>query len=171
MVGPSSIAGWAVVVGFVPMQMWASKYIVRLRKSVATYTDKRMRATREALQGMKVIKFFVWEDSIASTIQGFRSQETKAHCLHQPCTLRAYLACAQLSCTGIDPDICHTHCVGWKAACGCCVCCHRHFQLDVSAAELAASRTYRNSQFQGAIGENHRCIARGGARSTSSPTT
>ncbi|KAJ1939548.1 hypothetical protein FBU59_004083 [Linderina macrospora] len=57
--------------------MWASKYLVRLRKQMAIYTDKRMRATREALQGMKVIKLFVWEDSTASTIRRYRNQEIK----------------------------------------------------------------------------------------------
>ncbi|KAJ1959010.1 hypothetical protein GGI12_004567 [Dipsacomyces acuminosporus] len=57
--------------------MWCSRYLVRLRKSAVQYTDKRIKATREALQGIKVVKFFVWENSIWENIERIRKQETK----------------------------------------------------------------------------------------------
>ncbi|KAJ2115485.1 hypothetical protein IW146_002281 [Coemansia sp. RSA 922] len=75
MIGPVGISGWALVVAFVPVQMWISRYLVTLRKQAVRYTDKRIRATRESLQGMRVVKFFVWEDSILETIQRIRSKE------------------------------------------------------------------------------------------------
>ncbi|KAI8322463.1 P-loop containing nucleoside triphosphate hydrolase protein [Martensiomyces pterosporus] len=77
MIGPSSICGWALVVAFVPVQMWCSRYLVRLRRNAVQYTDRRIRATREALQGMKVVKFFVWEESIRDNIERIRKQELK----------------------------------------------------------------------------------------------
>ncbi|KAJ2892661.1 hypothetical protein GGI21_005561, partial [Coemansia aciculifera] len=75
MIGPAGISGWALVVAFVPVQMWISRYLVVLRKQAVKYTDKRIRATRESLQGMRVVKFFVWEGSILETIQRIRTKE------------------------------------------------------------------------------------------------
>ncbi|KAJ2745009.1 hypothetical protein GGI20_002502 [Coemansia sp. BCRC 34301] len=75
MIGPVGISGWTLVVAFVPVQMWISRYLVVLRKQAVKYTDKRIRATRESLQGMKVVKLFVWEDSILGNIQRIRAKE------------------------------------------------------------------------------------------------
>ncbi|KAJ2446736.1 hypothetical protein GGF42_005616 [Coemansia sp. RSA 2424] len=75
MIGPAGISGWALVVAFVPLQMWITRYLVVLRKQAVKYTDKRIRATRESLQGMRVVKFFVWEGSILETIQRIRAKE------------------------------------------------------------------------------------------------
>ncbi|KAJ2792302.1 hypothetical protein GGI18_000518, partial [Coemansia linderi] len=74
-IGPVGISGWALVVAFVPVQMWVSRYLVTLRKQAVRYTDKRIRATRESLQGIRVVKFFVWEDSILENVQRIRSKE------------------------------------------------------------------------------------------------
>ncbi|KAJ2610535.1 hypothetical protein H4S08_003568 [Coemansia sp. RSA 1365] len=54
MIGPSSIGGWALVLALVPIQMWAAKYLARMRGRAMQYTDKRIRVTRETLQGIKV---------------------------------------------------------------------------------------------------------------------
>lgn len=78
MIGPVSIAGWALVLSFVPIQLWASKYVVSLRKQAVKYTDERMRATRETLQGIKVVKYFAWEGSMLDTIKRIRSKEISA---------------------------------------------------------------------------------------------
>ncbi|KAJ1892852.1 hypothetical protein LPJ66_006097 [Kickxella alabastrina] len=75
MIGPASISGWVLVIAFVPVQMWASKYLVGLRRHAVKYTDNRILATREALQGMRVVKFFVWEDTVLEKIQRIRSKE------------------------------------------------------------------------------------------------
>ncbi|KAJ2734972.1 hypothetical protein IW152_001954 [Coemansia sp. BCRC 34962] len=74
-IGPVGISGWALVVAFVPVQMWISRYLVILRKQAVRYTDKRIRATRESLQGIKVVKLFVWERSILENVQRIRSKE------------------------------------------------------------------------------------------------
>ncbi|KAJ2722097.1 hypothetical protein GGI07_003539 [Coemansia sp. Benny D115] len=75
MIGPTGIIGWALVVSFVPVQMWASRYLVRLRGRAVKYTDKRILATREAIQGMRAVKYFAWESSILETIKRIRSKE------------------------------------------------------------------------------------------------
>ncbi|KAJ1988871.1 hypothetical protein GGI25_002082 [Coemansia spiralis] len=75
MIGPVSISGWALVVALVPLQMWASRYLTVLRAQAVKYADKRIGATREALQGIKVVKLFVWENSVLDTIQRARAKE------------------------------------------------------------------------------------------------
>ncbi|KAJ2083461.1 hypothetical protein H4R24_000841, partial [Coemansia sp. RSA 988] len=75
MIGPSSIGGWALVLALVPIQMWAAKYLVRMRGRAMRYTDKRIRVTREALQGIKVVKAFAWESSILDDMQRIRAKE------------------------------------------------------------------------------------------------
>ncbi|KAJ1870725.1 hypothetical protein LPJ55_004437 [Coemansia sp. RSA 990] len=77
MTGPTGIIGWALVLGFVPVQLWVSRYLVRLRKRAIEYTDARIRATREALQGIKVVKAFAWEASIMQSVQKTRSKEIR----------------------------------------------------------------------------------------------
>ncbi|KAJ2233989.1 hypothetical protein IWW45_003763 [Coemansia sp. RSA 485] len=77
MIGPTGIVGWFLVVAFVPVQMWASRYLVRIRGKAIKHTDKRIQATREALQGIRVVKFFVWENTMLETIQRIRSKELR----------------------------------------------------------------------------------------------
>ncbi|KAJ2209219.1 hypothetical protein IW139_000004 [Coemansia sp. RSA 353] len=57
------------------MQMWVSRYLVKLRGKAIKYTDKRIRTTRETLQGIKVVKAYAWESSILETMQRIRDKE------------------------------------------------------------------------------------------------
>ncbi|KAJ2264092.1 hypothetical protein EV176_006316, partial [Coemansia sp. RSA 451] len=57
------------------MQMWVSHYLVKLRGKAIKYTDKRIRNTRETLQGIKVVKAYAWESSILETMQRIRDKE------------------------------------------------------------------------------------------------
>ncbi|KAJ2779182.1 hypothetical protein H4R18_004161 [Coemansia javaensis] len=75
MIGPPSISGWGLIVASVPAQMWVARYLVALRSRAVEYTDKRIRATREALQGVKVVKAFAWEDSVLENVRRIRSKE------------------------------------------------------------------------------------------------
>ncbi|KAJ2710855.1 hypothetical protein H4R19_003536, partial [Coemansia spiralis] len=78
MIGPASISGWAIVVAFVPIQMWAARFLVALRSKAMAYTDSRIRATREALQGVRVVKAFAWEDSVLENVRLVRAKELGA---------------------------------------------------------------------------------------------
>ncbi|KAJ2159317.1 hypothetical protein GGF46_003109 [Coemansia sp. RSA 552] len=75
MIGPVSIAGWALVIAFVPAQMLVSRYLVQLRRAAATCADQRIRAVREAMQGIKVVKAFAWESAILAKVQQAREKE------------------------------------------------------------------------------------------------
>ncbi|KAJ2501224.1 hypothetical protein GGH96_002145 [Coemansia sp. RSA 1972] len=55
--------------------MWVSRYLVQLRGKAVKYTDKRIRTTRETLQGIKVVKAYAWESSILETMQRIRDKE------------------------------------------------------------------------------------------------
>ncbi|KAJ2248909.1 hypothetical protein GGH97_001555 [Coemansia sp. RSA 475] len=55
--------------------MWVSRYLVKLRGKAIKYTDKRIRTTRETLQGIKVVKAYAWESSILETMQRIRDKE------------------------------------------------------------------------------------------------
>ncbi|KAJ2771620.1 Multidrug resistance-associated protein 1 [Coemansia nantahalensis] len=78
MIGPPGIAGWALVVAFVPIQMWAARFVVALRSKAMAYTDSRIRSTREALQGVRVVKAFAWEESVLENVRRVRAKELGA---------------------------------------------------------------------------------------------
>ncbi|KAJ3384086.1 Multidrug resistance-associated protein 1, partial [Entophlyctis sp. JEL0112] len=79
-IGVSALAGIAVLVCMIPLQVVAIKILVHLRRTNAKTTDERIRLTSESLSSIRVIKFFalVWEDSFLQRIFAIRQKELKA---------------------------------------------------------------------------------------------
>ncbi|KAJ3207721.1 Multidrug resistance-associated protein 1, partial [Entophlyctis luteolus] len=79
-IGVSALAGIAVLVCMIPLQVVAIKILVHLRRTNAKTTDERIRLTSESLSSIRVIKFFalVWEDSFLQRIFAIRHKELKA---------------------------------------------------------------------------------------------
>jgi ABC-type multidrug transport system fused ATPase/permease subunit len=58
--GPSALAGVALLVAMGPLQARVIRVLVRLRKENAKNTDQRVKLTSETLGSIRVIKFFAW---------------------------------------------------------------------------------------------------------------
>ena len=56
--GPSCLAGIAFMIVMMPFQTAAMKYMFKVRRKTAVFTDKRSKLTQELLGGMKIIKLF-----------------------------------------------------------------------------------------------------------------
>ncbi|KAJ3215100.1 hypothetical protein HDU67_000804 [Dinochytrium kinnereticum] len=74
-IGPSALAGLALLVAYVPFQAIIIRKLVQLRKANATNTDQRVKLTTEVLQSIRVIKFFAWENSFLNRIIDIRTKE------------------------------------------------------------------------------------------------
>ena len=75
--GPSALAGFSVFVILMPIQGSIMKTLFKTRRKTMQWTDKRAKLLQELLGGMKLIKFFAWENPFLSRIAGYRKQEMR----------------------------------------------------------------------------------------------
>ncbi len=75
--GPSALAGFGFFVLVTPLQTQAMKQLFAFRKKSMFWTDKRAKLLQELLGGIKVIKFFAWENSILARIADYRKREMR----------------------------------------------------------------------------------------------
>lgn len=73
--GPSALAGFAFLVLMSPIQGKVMQILARRRLKATGVTDKRVRMVQEILSGMRVIKFYAWEDSFLDRLGELRAQE------------------------------------------------------------------------------------------------
>ncbi|EIN04040.1 hypothetical protein PUNSTDRAFT_55872 [Punctularia strigosozonata HHB-11173 SS5] len=73
--GPSALAGFGFFVLVTPLQTWAMKRLFGIRKKSMVWTDKRAKLLQELLGGMRVLKFFAWEDAFLARIADYRKHE------------------------------------------------------------------------------------------------
>ena len=76
-VGKSFLAGWCVLIFFVPFQYWLSKKFATVRSKVATITDKRVSLIGQAVAGCRVMKMSGWEEKFHEKIQEIRALEVE----------------------------------------------------------------------------------------------
>lgn len=75
--------GWCALPGFglffviTPLQTMAMKRMFAFRKKAMVWTDKRSKLLQELLSGMRVIKYFAWEQPFLKRINEFRTHEIK----------------------------------------------------------------------------------------------
>ena len=77
-VGAASLAGLATMVVLVPVQGFFMKALGRRRGAIAKATDLRIKVTNEALQGIRTLKQYNWEDAYADIIGKHREAELNA---------------------------------------------------------------------------------------------
>lgn len=76
--GTSAIVGTAVSILFItPLQFYIGKKISDNSKDIAKWSDHRVSKMTEILQGMHVIKLYVWEDLFNERILNLREVELK----------------------------------------------------------------------------------------------
>ena len=73
--GPSALAGFAFFVLCTPLQTTAMKRMMGIRQKSMLWTDKRAKLLQELLGGMKIIKYFAWEEPYLERISHFRTEE------------------------------------------------------------------------------------------------
>ncbi|CAG8704303.1 27994_t:CDS:2, partial [Dentiscutata erythropus] len=74
-IGPSALAGFALLVLVGPMQGKVMSLLARTRVKAAAVTDERVKLTQEILLGIRVIKYYAWEESFADTLHKLRNRE------------------------------------------------------------------------------------------------
>ncbi|KAF9086556.1 hypothetical protein BGX27_003172, partial [Mortierella sp. AM989] len=75
--GPSALVGFVFLVMFGPTQAKLVKLLSVIRSKSTLITDARVKLTQEVLQGMRVIKFYGWEDAFLKKLEDLRNKELK----------------------------------------------------------------------------------------------
>ena len=76
--GFSSLAGIGLMVLVIPLNLYIAKSFTRAQKRIMAATDKRIHATNEVLQNIRIIKYFAWEQRFESTVNDKRQVELAA---------------------------------------------------------------------------------------------
>ncbi|KAJ1557331.1 hypothetical protein HK096_007847, partial [Nowakowskiella sp. JEL0078] len=75
--GWASIVGIGLLVVLSPLQAILFQQLMAVRKIIAPITDSRVKQTNEMLQGIRIIKYFTWENSFLNRIENTRKSEIK----------------------------------------------------------------------------------------------
>jgi len=75
--GPAALVGLAVLVFSIPIQGKIAYSTFKAQKAMAKHTDRRNNLVNEALQGIKILKLYGWEDSYEERIRALREDEMK----------------------------------------------------------------------------------------------
>ncbi|KAG9061585.1 hypothetical protein KI688_007164 [Linnemannia hyalina] len=75
MMGPAALLGAVLLMLLNPIQAWGIARLGPVRKKASQFTDSRIKLSSEILQGVKVIKFFTWENNFLSKLTGVRVEE------------------------------------------------------------------------------------------------
>lgn len=75
--GPSVLAGIAVLVTLILLTISSSGYAKKLQAQQMKLKDHRLKLMNEILNGMKVLKLYAWETCFMNLVNGIRSDEIK----------------------------------------------------------------------------------------------
>ncbi|PPQ74022.1 hypothetical protein CVT26_006961 [Gymnopilus dilepis] len=76
--GYSALVGLGVMLFGFPLQFFLVRVMFTQRKKGVKITDRRIRLTTEVLLGIRLIKFYAWEDFYVQQISGLRKSEIGA---------------------------------------------------------------------------------------------
>uniref|UniRef100_A0A674EZ59 Multidrug resistance-associated protein 4 n=1 Tax=Salmo trutta TaxID=8032 RepID=A0A674EZ59_SALTR len=74
-IGPSCLAGVAVLVFLMPLQTMFGKLFGSLRSKTAVLTDSRIRTMNEVVSGIRIIKMYAWEKPFSALVNEVRREE------------------------------------------------------------------------------------------------
>ena len=75
--GPSALTGFAIFLVMMPIQIWLTRLMLIFRQKTMVFTDRRAKLLQELLSGIKIIKFFAWEDPYLAKIRQVRDSEIR----------------------------------------------------------------------------------------------
>lgn len=84
--------GLAVMIIVIPSQAIIARVVARLRRVMLKFTGERIKVINEILQGIRVIKFYAWEDS-------FLQRATEARALEMGQIRKTMIVCENISFT------------------------------------------------------------------------
>ncbi|KAF9169153.1 hypothetical protein BGX21_010914 [Mortierella sp. AD011] len=73
--GPTALVGFFFLTLFGPIQAKIVQILSTIRRKSTLITDTRVKLTQEILQGMRVIKFYGWEDAFLKKLEDLRTKE------------------------------------------------------------------------------------------------
>eukprot|EP00959_Pyramimonas_sp_CCMP1952_P071609 1495426-Pyramimonas_sp.AAC.1 len=94
--GPTMLLGVAIMIFSVPVSGIAFAKVAGHRKKQSVHMDKRLKLLSEMVQGVRVLKFYTWEDYFRTEAEGFRLNE-----LHELRTQNLLRASITFSTVGI----------------------------------------------------------------------
>ncbi|KAL7825704.1 hypothetical protein SRHO_G00334420 [Serrasalmus rhombeus] len=74
-IGPSCLAGFAVLVFLMPLQTVFGRLFSKFRSKTAAFTDSRIRTMNEVVSGIRIIKMYAWEKPFAALVNDVRTKE------------------------------------------------------------------------------------------------
>ncbi|XP_020506427.1 LOW QUALITY PROTEIN: ATP-binding cassette sub-family C member 4 [Labrus bergylta] len=74
-IGPSCLAGVAIIVLMLPLQIWLGKLFGIFRSKTAVLTDNRIRIMNEVVSGIRIIKMYAWEKPFCALVTEVRRKE------------------------------------------------------------------------------------------------
>ena len=74
-IGPSALCGIVLLALLGPLQRYLMSLLQGVRRKVAPVTDKRIKKISEIMRGIRIIKFFTWEDPIQNQVEEIRNKE------------------------------------------------------------------------------------------------
>ena len=74
-IGPSGLAGFAVLLVMLPFMTYITRILARKRGLANRVTDERISLTQELLQSVRFVKYFSWEDSFLAKLAELRAKE------------------------------------------------------------------------------------------------
>ncbi|XP_074510409.1 multidrug resistance-associated protein 1-like isoform X1 [Sebastes fasciatus] len=78
LLGPSALAGTTAVVLIFPLNGFIAKMRSRLQEAQMKFMDGRIKLMNEILSGMKILKFYAWEEAFLRRVGILRDRELKA---------------------------------------------------------------------------------------------
>ncbi|KAG3057417.1 ABC transporter C family member 2 [Phytophthora cactorum] len=75
--GVSTVCGAALLVIVLYTSMQLADHIGDVQKELLSIAEERVKVTSEALQGIRVMKFYAWEESLANRVEKIRAAEIK----------------------------------------------------------------------------------------------
>ncbi|KAJ3031913.1 UNVERIFIED_CONTAM: hypothetical protein HDU68_010872 [Siphonaria sp. JEL0065] len=77
--GPAGAAGLAFMVVCTAASMSISSLAMKFERKALAATDERVKVTGEVINGIKIVKFFAWENSFFDRLNALRNRELKQH--------------------------------------------------------------------------------------------
>lgn len=75
LVGIASIIGLLIFIVFIPIQSRIVSKLASHRKKAFTFTDKRIKLLQELINGIRIVKLYLWENNFYDKIMKERDQE------------------------------------------------------------------------------------------------
>ena len=77
LLGYASLVGFASLIVIFPFQGFVSRSVAKCRKNALRLSDRRIKSMTEIIGGIRVVKFFTWEESSLKRVFEIRKRELK----------------------------------------------------------------------------------------------